>query len=331
MANQHVLVTGGAGYIGSHVCKALKQRGYIPVSYDNYCSGHAGAVNWGPAEQGDICDRARLAQVIETYQPVAIMHFAALIQVGESVTDPARYYHNNVYGSLCLLEEARAHGIKHMVFSSTAAVYGLPDVDLISEDTPKAPINPYGHTKRAMEQMIYDYSAAYGMKHAVLRYFNAAGADPEAEAGSAYAVDTHIVPLLMRVAAGLSPQIKIFGTDYATPDGTAIRDYVHVTDLAQAHILALDHILAGREDVVVNIGTNTGYSVADVIEAARRATGHPIPALPFERRAGDPPVLVADASRARQILGWNPVYSDLDTIMRTAWAWRQKQSRAGVK
>lgn len=324
---KNILVTGGAGYIGSHVCKALKQHGYTPIVYDNLCSGNKSAVKWGPFVEGDIRDRELLSETISKYKPIAIMHFAALIQVGESVVNPSLYYHNNVYGSFCLLEAAREHNIKAMVFSSTAAVYGLPETSPIHEDTVKSPINPYGQTKLMMEQMIYDYAKAYDLNYAVLRYFNAAGADPETEAGTAYKVDTHIIPLLMRVSSNLMEQIKVFGTDYATPDGTAIRDYIHVTDLAEAHILSLNHILADKGNLVLNIGTNTGLSVAEVIATARAITGHSIPELLSERRAGDPPILVAEAKKAQNVLNWTPQYSDIQTIVKTAWAWRQKQNK----
>lgn len=327
MVQKHILVTGGAGYIGSHVCKALKQHGYTPVVYDNLCSGNRSAVKWGPFVEGDIRDHDLLSETISKYNPLAIMHFAALIQVGESVTNPSLYYNNNVYGSFCLLEAARKHNVRHMVFSSTAAVYGLPETSPIPEDTTKKPINPYGQTKLIMEQMIYDYAKAYHLNYAVLRYFNAAGADPEGEAGTAYKVDTHIIPLLMRVASNINPNIKVFGTDYDTPDGTAIRDYIHVTDLAEAHILALAHILAGKESMVLNIGTNKGLSVAKVIETARKVTGHSIPEELSERRAGDPPVLIAEATKAKNILNWVPCYSDIETIIKTAWAWRQTQNK----
>jgi UDP-glucose-4-epimerase GalE len=326
MENKVVLVTGGAGYIGSHVCKALARQGYVPVTYDNLCSGNREAVLWGPFEEGDIRDRDRLRDVIQKYKPEAIMHFAALIQVGESVKEPALYYHNNVYGSYCLLEEARAAGIKYMVFSSTAAVYGLPETSPIPEDAPHAPINPYGQTKLAMEKMIQDYSRAYDLKYATLRYFNVAGADPENETGTAYKVDSHIIPMLMRVASGLQPQIKLFGEDYPTPDGTAVRDYIHVTDLAEAHILSLKHIMGGKDSITINVGTNKGYSVAEIIEAARKITGKNIPVEKCERRAGDPPTLVSDATRARKLINWTPRYSDLETIVETAWEWRQKQN-----
>lgn len=326
MQDNKILVTGGAGYIGSHVCKALKQQGFTPVVYDNLCSGNTSAVKWGPFEEGDIRDRERLSQVISAHHPKAIMHFAALIQVAESVADPSLYYHNNVYGSFCLLEEARKHNIQHMIFSSTAAVYGYAKTSPISEDTKKAPINPYGHTKLMMEQMIQDYSSAYGLHHAILRYFNAAGADPDCEIGTAYKKDTHIIPLLMTVASNLMPCIKLFGTDYDTPDGTAVRDYIHVSDLANVHILALQHILSGKENLTLNIGTNTGLSVKDIIEIARSVTGHPIKAELAARRAGDPATLVADATQAQKILNWKPVHSSPETIVKTAWAWKQKQN-----
>lgn len=326
MTNRVVLVTGGAGYIGSHACKALAKHGYTPVTYDNLCSGNREAVKWGPFEEGDIRDRARLQQVLKKYKPMAVMHFAALIKVGESVSEPSLYYNNNVYGSLCLLEEASAHGIKNMVFSSTAAVYGLPENTLIPENAPLKPINPYGQTKLMMENMIHDFSDAYGLKYAILRYFNAAGADPETETGSAYKTDSHIIPLLMRVASNLMSEIKIFGDDYNTPDGTAVRDYIHVTDLAEAHILALEHIIAGKDSLTLNIGTSAGYSVAEVIETARAVTGQPIAENIAERRAGDPPVLVADSKKAQDILNWKPAYSDLPTIINTAWKWRRAQN-----
>lgn len=330
MKNDHkkILVTGGAGYIGSHVCKALAKRGYLPVTYDNLCSGNSEAVQWGPLETGDVRDRARLAAVMDTWKPGAIIHLAALIQVGESVSNPLKYYDNNVFGSLCLLEEACAHDIRHMVFSSTAAVYGLPGTDLIGETSPLKPINPYGQTKLAMENMIRDHAAAYGLNFAILRYFNAAGADPETETGTAYKVDTHLIPLLMRVASGLMEEIKVYGTDYDTPDGTAIRDYIHVTDLAEARVSSLEHIMREQQSVTLNLGTSKGYSVREVIETARSVTNHRLPAANDARRSGDPAVLVADASRARSVLNWVPRHSDLQTIVKTAWLWKLKQKTA---
>jgi UDP-arabinose 4-epimerase len=323
-----VFVTGGAGYIGSHVCKRLSEHGYIPVVYDNLSSGNLAAVKWGPLVKGDIRDRETLGRAMQQYKPSAIMHFAASIQVGASVKDPSSYYDNNVFGSFCLLDEARLHKINHMVFSSTAAVYGNPVTDLITENHPLAPINPYGQTKLTMENMIRDFSKAYGINHAILRYFNAAGADLQAEIGTAYKIDTHIIPLLMRVASNLMHAIDLYGTDYDTKDGTAIRDYIHVVDLAEAHVLALRHIMQKKQSLTLNLGTNKGTSVKNVIRAARAITGHAIPVLEKPRRAGDPAILVADATQARTALNWNPRYSDIETIVQTAWKWRQKQNRA---
>ncbi len=330
MSSCAVLVTGGAGYIGSHVCKALSRNGFTPVAYDNLCSGNEVAVQWGPFEKGDIRDRALLAKVIKKYQPSAIMHFAALIQVGDSVKNPAEYYDNNVFGSLCLLEEARSHDIRHMVFSSTAAVYGMPKTDCITENHPLNPINPYGCTKLAMEHLIRDYAAAYSLNYAILRYFNAAGADPDADTGTAYKTDTHIIPLLMRVASNLMQEIKVFGADYNTPDGTAVRDYIHVTDLAEAHVLALDHIQRTGQNLTLNLGTSKGHTVQEVINSARAVTARPIPVVNSSRRIGDPDILVADATRAQKLLGWKPLHSDIETIIRTAWNWRQKQNTSSA-
>lgn len=323
--NRVVLVTGGAGYIGSHICKSLVAKGFFPVTYDNLHSGNEAAIQWGPFERGDIRDRERLAKVIQTYKPSAIMHCAALIQVAESIADPAIYYDNNVNGSLALLEEARAHNIQNLVFSSTAAVYGQPESKLLTETSPLDPINPYGRTKLAMENLIRDCAKPYGMNTAILRYFNAAGADPQCDTGTAYKEDSHIIPLLMRVASGDREAIKLFGTDYDTPDGTAIRDYIHVTDIADAHIYALQHISGHQQSLTLNIGTSKGYSVREVIDAAQRITGQAIEVQESERRAGDPAILVADATKATETLGWKPQHSDIETIIRTAWQWRQKQ------
>lgn len=327
-----VLVTGGAGYIGSHVCKALSQSGFVPVVYDNLCSGNEAAVQWGPLERGDIRDRARLAEVIGKYNPVAVMHFAALIQVGESVKNPSLFYDNNVNGSLCLIEEARLHDIKHIVFSSTAAVYGNSNPGFLKEDSSLSPINPYGQTKLTTENMIRDYADAYDLNYTILRYFNAAGADADAQIGTSYKVDTHLIPLLMRVASNVMPEIKIFGDDYDTADGTAVRDYVHVSDLARAHVLALKNSLDNGAQLTLNLGTNRGFSVMEVIEMARRVTGHAVPAVKHSRRIGDPAVLVANAVKAQKVLKWTPEFSSLENIVETAWAWRcaQNKKRFGV-
>ncbi len=328
-----ILVTGGAGYIGSHACKALKNNGFTPITYDSLVTGNAEAVKWGPLEQGDIRDRDRLKAVFAQYKPAAVMHFAALIQVGESVSAPALYYDNNVYGSYCLLEEARAAGVKQMVFSSTAAVYGIPQTNLITEDHPKTPINPYGNTKLAMENMIRDYAAAYGINYAILRYFNAAGADAEGDLGTAYKVYTHLVPLMMQAADGEIPEMKIFGNDYPTADGTAMRDFIHVTDLVDAHVLALKHMQADKGNLTLNLGTNKATSILEMLSAAKDVLGKPVPASMFPRRAGDPPVLAADASAARATLGWTPHHSDIRNILATAWSWQHKlraHGRAGA-
>jgi UDP-arabinose 4-epimerase len=329
MSEPTVLVTGGAGFIGSHTCKALKKNGFAPVVYDNLLTGNAGAVKWGPLEQGDIRDAARLSEIMNKYKPVAVLHFAALIQVGESVREPARYYETNVLGTYRLLEAARAIAIKAFVFSSTAAVYGLPQTRLIAEDHPKQPINPYGQTKLATEGMIRDYAVAYGFNTALLRYFNAAGADPEGELGPAYPVTSHLVPLILQTAIGERENIAVFGQDYATPDGTAQRDYVHVADLAQAHVLALQHTLAGKGDLTLNLGTNVATSVREMITTAERVTGRNIKAVMSPRRAGDPPLLAADASAARSQLGWVPKHSDIETILQTGWQWQQRLTRLG--
>jgi UDP-arabinose 4-epimerase len=323
--NNTVLVTGGAGYIGSHVCKALAARGFNPVSYDNLCSGNKNHVRWGPLEIGDIRNPARLAEVIKLHQPEAVMHFAALIQVGESVANPSKYYNNNVFGSFCLLNEVRKHNIQQMVFSSTAAVYGIPNSDTVSEDHPLCPVNPYGHTKLAMENMIRDYATANNFNYAILRYFNAAGADIDGEIGSSYKVDTHIVPLLMSLASGKTKEICIFGTDYPSPDGTALRDYIHVQDLAEAHILALLKIREQNSRLTLNIGTGEGHTVQEVVNMARRVTKRPLPTRSSPRRNGDPHKLVANSTQARNVLNWKPLYSDLHTIVSTAWQWQQKK------
>jgi len=318
-----VLVTGGAGYIGSHACKALAKAGYEPVSYDNMVYGREELVKWGPLEVGDILDGERLKEVIDKYDPDACMHFAAFTYVGESVEDPAKYYRNNVLGTINLLEALRENGIKKLIFSSSAAVYGNPVKTPIPDDHYLSPVNPYGETKRVMEGVMRDFGGAYGLKSASLRYFNASGADPEGESGELHDPETHLIPLVLQVAAGKREHITVFGDDYDTPDGTCVRDYIHVTDLADAHVRALEKLDEGDVTKAYNLGNGNGFSVLEVIETARKVTGHPIPAEIGPRRAGDPPMLVADSSRIKEELGWRPVYTDLEAIVQTAWEWHR--------
>jgi UDP-arabinose 4-epimerase len=320
-----VLVTGGAGYIGSHACKALANAGYTPVVYDSLVYGHEWAVKWGPFERGDILDAARLAEVFGKHRPSAVMHFAAFAYVGESVTDPAKYYRNNVVGTLNLLDAMRTAGVDKLVFSSTCATYGSPAETPIREDMPQAPINPYGASKLMIERVLADYAAAYGLKSVALRYFNAAGADPDGEVGEDHEPETHLIPLAL-AAAGMGPKLILHGDDYETPDGTCIRDYVHVSDIAEAHVLALKALEAGSAlRPAYNLGGGAGASVAEVIAAAARVTGRPVPFTVGPRRPGDPPVLVADASLAAADLGWRPRH-DLEQMLATAWGWTQRQA-----
>lgn len=321
-----ILVTGGAGYIGAHACKALAAAGYTPVTYDSLIYGHERAVKWGPFEKGDILDGARLAEVMTRHDPSAVMHFAAFAYVGESVTDPAKYYHNNVVGTLSLLDTARAHGIDRVVFSSTCATYGIPETVPISEDTPQKPINPYGATKLMIERVLSDYGDAYGLKSVALRYFNAAGADAHGEIGESHDPETHLIPLVLDAASGVRPHITILGDDYPTPDGTCIRDYVHVTDIAEAHVRALDNLAGGKLRRAYNLGTGSGFSVAQVIAAAERVTGCKIPVVHGPRRPGDPAQLLADASLLARELDWKACHSSLDHILETAWRWHQRNS-----
>lgn len=322
-----VLVTGGAGYIGSHACKALAAAGFTPVAYDNLVYGHEAAVKWGPFEKGDILNSARLGEVIGKYRPAAVVHFAAFAYVGESVTDPAKYYHNNVVGTLSLLEAMRAHDIGQIVFSSTCATYGIPASIPISEDAPQKPINPYGASKLMIEQILSDYGVAYGLKSVALRYFNAAGADPDGETGEDHDPETHLIPLVLDVAAGSRDNITIMGDDYATPDGTCIRDYVHVSDIAEAHVLALKKLESGGLGKAYNLGTGIGISVSEVIEAACRVTRRNIAVVRGARRDGDPDALLADPARIHAELGWKPRYSTIDEMISTAWSWRLRDRK----
>ena len=317
-----VLVTGGAGYIGAHTSKLLAASGYEPVCYDNLSTGHADFVKWGPLEIGDLHDLEKLTRVISSYQPIAVIHFAACAYVGESVVKPLKYYRNNVGGTLSLLEAMRLSGLENIVFSSTCATYGTPTAKLLSENCPQVPINPYGHSKLLIEQILRDLSARVGLNHISLRYFNAAGADKEGEIGEKHDPEPHLIPLAIRSAIS-GPALKIFGTDFPTPDGTAVRDYIHVEDLGRAHILALEYLLAGGTSDFVNLGTGTGNSVRE-IETCLQRLGVPVNSTDGPRRAGDPAFLVADATKAKQILEWQANYTEIEEILRTAINWHKK-------
>lgn len=320
-----ILVTGGAGYIGSHTCKALARAGHEPIVFDSLVYGRAEAVKWGPLEQGDILDSARLDAVIQRHRPDIVMHFAAFAYVGESVADPAKYYRNNIIGSLSLLDAMVRNGIDKIIFSSTCATYGVPEELPISEDTAQKPINPYGFTKLAVERALADYGRAYGVKWAAMRYFNAAGCDPEGELGEEHDPETHAIPLAIMAALGTGPRFKVFGTDYDTPDGTAIRDYIHVSDLATAHVLGAEYLNDGGESQAFNLSTGRGVSVLDIVRSAEEATGRKVPAEHVGRRAGDPPVLYAVAEKANRLLGWSPSFTAIDETVATAARWFMRQ------
>ncbi|WP_292078117.1 MULTISPECIES: UDP-glucose 4-epimerase GalE [Brevundimonas] len=322
-----ILVTGGAGYVGSHACLALSRAGFTPVVYDNLSNGHAAFVQWGELEIGDIRDGARLDAVIARHRPVAVLHFAALIEVGESVKAPGRFYDNNVVGALTLIEAARRGGIGAMVFSSTCATYGDPVYLPMDEAHPQAPLNPYGRSKLMVEQALADYSTYAGFRSVCLRYFNAAGADEEGRIGERHHPETHAIPLALQTALGQRQGFRLFGDDYDTRDGTAVRDYVHVMDLADAHVRALKYLLDGGETTVFNLGTGAGTTVRELIDAIRRTTNRPFPVETAPRRPGDAPCLVADNSRAREVLGWRPTRT-LDDIVRTAWRWHAAEREA---
>ena len=319
-----ILVTGGAGYIGAHACKFLGEAGFVPVCFDNLSTGHRGFVRWGPLVEGDLLDPPALRAAIEEYRPVAILHFAANALVGESVADPAKYYRNNTLGSFNLIEAARAAGIGHFVFSSTCASYGIPSVVPIPEDHPQVPINAYGSSKLAVEQMLHHYGPAYGLGSVALRYFNAAGALPGGELGEDHDPESHLIPLAIEAALGVRPPLQVLGADYPTPDGTAVRDYIHVCDLAEAHVAALRYLIDGGASARLNLGTGVGASVREVISTVERVMGRPVPHVDAPRRPGDPPALVADPERARRLLGWEPRMSSLERIISDAVAWHRR-------
>lgn len=320
---QNVLVTGGAGYIGSHACKALKAAGFVPITFDNLCTGWEDAVKFGPFEKGDLLDRARLDEVFRKHQPFAVMHFAALSQVGESMQEPGRYWQNNVGGSLNLIEAAVNADCLNFVFSSTCATYGDQDNVVLDEDSAQHPINAYGASKRAIEDILVNFQDAAGLRHVIFRYFNVAGADPEAEVGEFHQPETHLVPLMLEAIDGKRDALTVFGSDYDTPDGTCIRDYVHVCDLVDAHILGLKWLAEGKESRVFNLGTGTGFSVREVIDRSRAVTNRTVPFVEGDRRPGDCTRLVSGSTRAEQELGWSPERSTLDLMIEDAWRWYQ--------
>lgn len=313
-----VLVTGGAGFIGSHICKALYQAGHLPVAFDNLSTGHEDNVRWGPFVQGDLQDAVALSGALTLYRPQSVIHCAANAYVGESVGNPQKYYGNNVRGSLTLLDTCLMSGLDRIVFSSSCATYGIPPALPINEACEQRPINPYGRTKLIFEMMLEDYAAAYGIKFAILRYFNAAGADPEGQLSERHDPETHLVPSALLAAAGRKDRLEVYGTDYATVDGTCVRDYVHVSDLARAHVAAVSYLETGESRLSVNLGSGHGTSIRQVLDTIERLTHRPVPVVFKPRRAGDPPILFADTSLAREKLGFEPVLSDIDTIIRTA-------------
>ena len=315
------LVTGGAGYIGSHTCKMLARAGHTPIVFDNLSTGHADAVKWGPLCVGDLLDAGALDAAFETHQPDIVIHFAALAYVGVSMQDPASYYRVNVGGTQSLLDAMRHHDVARIVLSSSCATYGIPAVLPITEDTPQHPVNPYGFTKLITERMAADYERAYGLRWIALRYFNAAGADPEGELGERHDPETHAIPLAIGAALGTAPAFKVMGTDYPTPDGSAVRDYVHVNDLADAHLRAMTHLLQGGDSGAFNLATGRGTSVLELLDAVRAATGKPVNAMRAPRRAGDPPALYAQADKAQRVLGWKPQYMDIGPMVETAAKW----------
>lgn len=321
-----VLVVGGAGYIGSHTCKMLARAGHEPVVYDDLSTGHEHAVRWGPLEVGDVRDDERLDGAIRKHRPDLVMHFAARAYVGESVREPADYYDVNIGGVLSLLRGMLRNGVDKIVFSSTCATYGVPAQLPISEDTPQQPINPYGFTKLAAERMLADFDAAHGLKWVALRYFNAAGADPEGELGEEHEPETHAIPLAIRAALGLGPAFTVFGEDYDTADGSAVRDYVHVADLADAHVLAAGYLAGGGPSLALNLGTGRATSVLEIVGAVGAATGRHVPLVRGPRRPGDPAALYASAEKAAATLGWRPRFTDIGETVATAVAWFQRDA-----
>jgi UDP-glucose-4-epimerase GalE len=319
-----VLVTGGAGYIGSHACKALAAAGYTPVTLDNLVHGHRSAVRWGPFVQGELADEHLVRRVLHDHAIRAVMHFAGYAYVGESMQQPGKYFQNNFSATVTLLNAMRAENVDCIVFSSTCATYGIPAAVPIDEDHPQQPVNPYGESKLFVERLLGWFAAAHPLRYAALRYFNAAGADADGEIGEDHEPETHLIPLAIDAALGLRPPVPVFGSDYPTPDGTAIRDYVHVTDLALAHVAALERLERDSESMRINLGTGHGHSVREVIGMIEEVGGRAVPLKEAPRRPGDPPELVAAKGRAQELLGWTPRHSDLRNIIATAWTWHQR-------
>lgn len=329
MDRQVILVTGGAGYIGSHVCKVLAGRGFLPVVYDNLSTGWAQAVKFGPFEQGDLADRAALDDVFARWNPVAVMHFAAFSLVGEASENPGKYWRNNVLGSLTLIEAATAAGCPHFVFSSSCATYGEQDGVILTEDSVQRPTNAYGASKLAVEGMLRDFQGSHGLNHVIFRYFNVAGADPEAQIGENHRPETHLIPVMLEAIDGQRPELVVHGTDYPTHDGSCLRDYVHVMDLAEAHVLGLEWLLAGKGSRDFNLGSGVGFSVLEVLAHARAATGRTVPHRLGPRRPGDAAALVSGSRRARDELGWVAERSSLKLMIQHAWAWHKKGGFGG--
>lgn len=320
---KNILVIGGAGYIGSHMCKHLATNGYMPVVLDNLVCGHREAVKWGPFIEGSMADKYLLEKIFSKYEIKGVMHFAAFCYVGESVADPGKYYRNNVAAPINLLDVMVKKNISNFIFSSSCATYGEPLEIPITEKHPQNPISPYGRSKLMMEQILDDFSNAYGIKYVSLRYFNAAGADPDGELGEDHRPETHLIPLVLQTAMGLIKEIKIFGDDYPTKDGTCVRDYIHIYDLVQAHLLALERLLNGQSRGIYNLGNGAGYSVKEVIDMASNITGKRIPYRIVDKRFGDPAVLIGSSQKAVEELGWRPHFPDLHAIIETAWRWHQ--------
>lgn len=321
---RNILVTGGAGYVGSHACKVLAQSGFLPIAFDSLVRGHRRAVQWGPLVEADLADSAAIGDVLRENRVEAVVHFADYARVEESVAEPGKYFRNNVSNSLNLVEAMVETGIRRIVFSSSCSIYGAPERVPIPEDAPQAPTSPYGETKQIVERILHWFGAAHGLEWVALRYFNAAGADADGDIGEAHEPETHLIPLAIETALGRHPHLEVFGADYATPDGTPVRDFVHVTDLARAHIAALEYLAQGGAPAAINLGTGTGRSVREVIRAVQQESGNELPVIEGKRRDGDVPILLADASKAAACLGWTPRHSSLENIVATAWRWHRK-------